>query len=172
MLTLPQNHYRRLSYFETLQIQTLFTPPSTRVTVSNSDPDSHGRVWCARGKHVAGSGKKSWDAQFASVQEQVVTDGLKLLSRFYSLHAYSTFKDNTTDELGCENRWISFAIADKWAISKKFNNLLLSSLGLSAFSSLCLDSTQVPPSTLVLLSCFRSSSTQGLSPKAVTNLVP
>lgn len=34
---------------------------------------------------VAGSGKKSRDAQSASVQEQVVADGLKLLSRFYSL---------------------------------------------------------------------------------------
>lgn len=34
---------------------------------------------------VAGSGKKSRDSQSASVQEQVVADGIKLLSRFYSL---------------------------------------------------------------------------------------
>ncbi|KAL8124720.1 auxin transport protein BIG isoform X1 [Apium graveolens] len=34
---------------------------------------------------VAGSGKKSRDAQSSSVQEQVVADGLKLLSRFYAL---------------------------------------------------------------------------------------
>lgn len=34
---------------------------------------------------VAGSGKKCRAAQSASVQEQVVADGLKLLSRFYSL---------------------------------------------------------------------------------------